>query len=308
MRERGTGADAGNRGEQGPVSNHRSSRPARVPGFAIPAAFVAALWIGAASQGGGPTVPGPVDPATSRPRTLLDEAKADRDPAAKRAKVAEAVEALLSQGHGAVSPSDIPLLAELGRFAQEVGDLDVAIQARQKVLDVQSQILPDDDRELQRARQGLAAAMRARGELQGALSLYTKVVDVFSRTLPPDHRDLQRARGNLAASLLSVGDFSGARSLLQEVLEVHLGDGPAPLGAFGTTPEESPGAADPTPRQSGAATDRPPQGTIRGGRPQGGSSCESQPGCKLGPLLEWSQRTVQTCVGGPKTGEQFAPG
>ena len=71
-----------------------------------------------------------------------------------------------------------------------LGDLHGAVPLYEKVLEVRTRTLPDDHTELQRARMGLAVAIKQLGDIRRAHALEEKVLEVFSRTLPDDHPQL----------------------------------------------------------------------------------------------------------------------
>ena len=105
---------------------------------------------------------------------------------------------------------------------KSIGDLHGARVLEEKVLEILTRTLPDDDRQLQYARINLAITNKSLGNLRGARALEEKVLEVFTRTQPDDHPDLQLARENLAVSLGSLDDLQAARSLFEKVLEVRM--------------------------------------------------------------------------------------
>ena len=164
------------------------------------------------------------DLAYKRARALFDEArtaKEHNDSALARAKAAEAIELLLSDGEGKDSDARVRLIPELGTFAFGVGDLRSSERAQRRAVDVFSRTLKDDHPDLQAARLNLAITLKTLGDLASARSLEEKALEVLSRTLPDDHPELQRARGNFANTLYMLGDLAGARSLLEKLIEVR---------------------------------------------------------------------------------------
>jgi tetratricopeptide (TPR) repeat protein len=156
-------------------------------------------------------------------RQQLDQArKANeaKDYAGARAQIDSAIEKAIAEIGKREDARALALLEDMGSFAQDLGDLHSAKEVRQRVLEVRSRTLPDDNPDLQSARRRLATSLRSLGDLQGARALFERVLEVFSRTLPDDHPDLQRARGNVAILMRELGDLQGARALEEKVLEV----------------------------------------------------------------------------------------
>jgi hypothetical protein len=107
------------------------------------------------------------------------------------------------------------------RSLASLGDLRGARELEEKVLEVFSRTLSDEDPDLRTARQNLATTLQGLGELPRARALEERVLEICSRTLSPDQVDLQQARLNLAVTVNAQGDFQRARALEEEVLEVY---------------------------------------------------------------------------------------
>ncbi|MFO0984484.1 MAG: tetratricopeptide repeat protein [Planctomycetota bacterium] len=134
--------------------------------------------------------------------------------------LAEAVARLREMKGHELSTLVADMLWDIGVEARELGDLCVARDAWGATHSHYEMALPDDHRQLQRARGNLAMTMRHLGDLPGARALEEGVLKVFSRTLPDEHPDVQSARLNLAIMLYPLGDLGNARSLLEKVVEV----------------------------------------------------------------------------------------
>jgi tetratricopeptide (TPR) repeat protein len=176
-----------------------------------------------------PSVPSPAvatsEDATLAPlRALLEEARqarAEKDLALARTRIAAAVDRALVDLRDREDPSALDLFQQFARFADEVGDLRSERAALERVVDIRTRTLEDDHPDVQTAREDLAVAKAKLGDLDGARELLEKVVEVEARTLPADHPDLQSARMSLAGTVLQLGDFARARTLYEEVLDVR---------------------------------------------------------------------------------------
>ena len=115
-----------------------------------------------------------------------------------------------------------------------MGDLACARALFESILAGYERTLPEDHRNLMRARNNLANSMHAMGDLAGARALDESVLAGFERTLPEDHPDLLLARGNLAFSMSQMGDLAGGRALDESVL----------AGFKRTLPEDHPDLLD----------------------------------------------------------------
>ncbi|MCE9593210.1 MAG: tetratricopeptide repeat protein [Planctomycetes bacterium] len=163
--------------------------------------------------------------AAARERELIAESEAARsssDYPTARTKAAEAVAALIARPESERDAEWLGLVDAAGHSAYSASDVRTANTAWQRVLELRSQALPDDDPELQAVRANLALTLQALGDLAGARSLQEHVLAILSRTRSDDHPDVQVARVNLATTLCSLGDLDGARALFQAALDVDV--------------------------------------------------------------------------------------
>jgi CHAT domain-containing protein/tetratricopeptide (TPR) repeat protein len=159
----------------------------------------------------------------SREEALIDDATAalrSGDYVTARAKVDHATSALLSRPASEHGEAWLEFLDSCGGVAWSARGLRTASIAWERVLEVRSSRLQDDDPDLQQARQNFALTVRAMGDLARARALQEKVLEVHTRILPEDHADLQAARGNLAVTIKALGDLQNARVLQEKMLDV----------------------------------------------------------------------------------------
>ncbi len=162
-------------------------------------------------------------PDLSIQRALIGESNAARsagDYTTARAQALEVVTQLLARPAAEQDAAWLALLDAAGLAAWYAQDSRTASSAWKRAYEVRTAALPDDHPDLQKARQNLAATLKAQGDLAGARALFERVLEVRSRTLQGDHPDLQAARLNLAVTIKAQGDLAGALVLEEQVLEV----------------------------------------------------------------------------------------
>ncbi|MCY2958976.1 MAG: tetratricopeptide repeat protein [Planctomycetota bacterium] len=159
----------------------------------------------------------------TRARSLLDEVKAalkSADYEQARAKVQEVVTALLARPDAEQSSAWLALLDDAAHAAHDVRELHSAKAALQRLLEVRSRSLPEEDYELQRARGDLAGTLFELGDPAGARPLFEQALEVCLRTLSEDHVGIQVLRDNLATTIRELGELEEARGLGEQAVEV----------------------------------------------------------------------------------------
>jgi hypothetical protein len=114
------------------------------------------------------TAASPDDATISRARAILDEGRKARDGgdiAGARAKAVEAIELLLAAPNARESQACLRLLNDLGKLADDAGELRGAEKAARAGVEMHSRTLPDDHLDLQSWRGDLAETLRQLGDL-----------------------------------------------------------------------------------------------------------------------------------------------
>jgi CHAT domain-containing protein/tetratricopeptide (TPR) repeat protein len=166
----------------------------------------------------------PVD-ALAPERALLSASVAARkvgDLATARSRAAEAIALLLARPEAEQDDRWLEHVSGAGLIAWNAGDPRTAHTAFVRAHAILAATRPDDDADLQTARQQLSSTRRALGDNAGGRALLEQVLDVYSRTLSDDHSDLQLVRHNLAVTLWTAGEYDRAKALLEQVLSVRL--------------------------------------------------------------------------------------
>ncbi len=131
---------------------------------------------------------------------------------------AEALFARVAANTDQVPLTAIALLAAILASAQ--GDHAGARQLAERVLDVMTRLLGEEDPQTLEAMGNLAATLWEQGDHDAARGLEERVLGARTRVLGEEHQDTLTAMNNLALTLLAQGDYAGAQRLQERALEV----------------------------------------------------------------------------------------
>jgi CHAT domain-containing protein/tetratricopeptide (TPR) repeat protein len=102
-----------------------------------------------------------------------------------------------------------------------LGNLQVARDLFEHVLENRIKTLPSNDPQLLNTRQNLAVTMSYSGDYRGARAHFEEILAIRIKTLPEDHPEVQDARICVANTLRFLGEFRAARELEEQVLAVR---------------------------------------------------------------------------------------
>ncbi|MCY2960487.1 MAG: CHAT domain-containing protein [Planctomycetota bacterium] len=173
-----------------------------------------------------------VAPSLERARALAAaarEARSAKDSRAARARVTEAVDLVVALPESAGGADCEAALSELGTLAAEVGDIQAARSARERLVARLEKNRSPEDPDLLQSLAELAATIARQGDPRRAKVLQERVLAGRRSTLSEDDPLVLRAKIGLAETTRTLGDPAGARALQEEVVAVLERTPPADL-------------------------------------------------------------------------------
>ncbi len=161
-----------------------------------------------------------VDAAREHFAQAKQSAKRKESEGARRA-AAQAIDLLVALSASDMTPAGEQLLFDIGTFADQLGQLELAQAAHERVLFLRSSRLSADHPDVLKALITLASTLQAKGDLDVARAMQERAIDAYERRGPDDDLELTAARGRLAVTLGMLGDLAEARSLQERVLSVY---------------------------------------------------------------------------------------